>query len=109
MTDFTHLALIFSLLALFVTACVPVHKNTPISQFDPGVAELCTEGSHEYQGKPFTLSFDATTHCPPEAAACISTIGDVHVPDQRTCPRHLAHELNHLVGNHWVDRPQPRT
>jgi len=103
MKDFAYIVLIFSLLALYYLAGC---KNTPISQFDEGVAELCTEGEHEYQGKPFTLVFDAS-YCPPDIKACYDPAhGNIFVADKRTCPKRLAHELRHFRGDTGVDRPR---
>lgn len=81
--------------------------NTPISQFDlPDNA--CTEGQAEFDGTAYNLHItdDADqiyAWCGPDAMACIKG-NDIYtgVP----CEEALAHELNHLVGNDWVDMPR---
>ena len=101
----------YLLLLLLLTGCT---LNTPISQFDAGITELCTDGQHEYTHEGDTVRFYVHTTedtdqifnwCGPDASACIRG-QDVYVPAGRSCPSSMAHELNHLFGNDWVDMPR---
>ena len=77
----------------------------PISQFDPGVAELCQEGRQAYQNRSFeVVMFDdpdeLSWQCGPHASACTDGF-TIWVPNDATCPARMAHELNHVFGNHF--------
>ena len=92
----------------FVGLCVlqGCKMNTPISQFDDGVAELCKGGLQEYQGRQFNVNLlDSYGAVRAECGghdAC-SNGSAVWVIAGPRCPRDMAHELNHVVGNDWVD------
>jgi len=84
---------------------------TPISQFDAGVAELCQEGKQSYSHQDYDRYFTVVmiddpdqlaTQCGPAAAACTDGF-TVWVPNDASCPSHMAHELNHVFGMHFVD------
>jgi hypothetical protein len=88
-------------LILLLTGCA---YNVPISQFDPGIDELCSGGVHQWRGQlvEVVLSEDIYADCGPDARAC--SVGDtMWVQPGPKCPRSVAHELNHKFGNHWVD------
>ena len=90
---------------LFLTGCT---LNTPVSQFDQGVAQLCVNGPQSYKGHEFNVVLldsvdDIYSHCGPNSLAC-TNYSTIYVPQGPNCPKSMAHELNHIVGNHWVDK-----
>lgn len=89
------------------TGCSGIEYAAPISQFDLP-ENACVEGPAQYNGKSYTLHLTDNPDqlydwCGPDAAACIKG-SDIYAP--MPCEEALAHEINHLVGNHWVDRPE---
>ena len=93
----------YLLLALLLTGC---KYNVPVSQFDPGVAELCEGGLQEYKGHQFNVNLMDTygelrVQCDGHAAC--SNANAVWVISGPKCPQYMAHELNHILGNDWVD------
>ncbi len=99
-------------LILLLSGCA---LNTPISQFDAGVSDLCDGGEQSYTHGGVTKTFtvypldstdDIYTHCGPDAKACLIMGEVMYVPSGPGCAKSVAHELNHGFGNHWVDRPK---
>ena len=87
--------------------------NVPLSQFDNRINDICRQGSGTYQ---YTLG-DVTrefelhltddvdqiyTWCGTNAKGCTNGF-IVYAPVWPTCPKVLAHELNHVFSNHAVD------
>ena len=93
----------YLLLALLLTGC---KYNVPVSQFDPGVAELCEGGLQEYRGHQFQVnlmdSYGAVRSECGGHDACTNG-NSVWVIAGPKCPIAMAHELNHIIGNDWVD------
>ena len=92
----------------FLGLCVlqACRVNTPISQFDDGVADLCEGGPQEYQGHQFNVNLMETygelrAQCNGHAAC--TNGNSVWVIAGPKCPIAMAHELNHIIGNDWVD------
>ena len=86
---------------LLLTGCA---YNVPISQFDAGIDELCEGGMHTWQGQEVevVLSTDIYADCGADARAC--SVGDtMWVQPGPKCAESVAHELNHIAGNRWVD------
>ena len=93
--------LLVALLAL--TGC---KMNTPVSQFDSGIAQLCEGGLQEYQGHQFNVNLMDTygelwVECDGHDA-CTNGKG-IWVISGPKCPKALAHEINHISGNSWAD------
>ena len=91
------------LLALLLTGC---KYNVPVSQFDSGIDELCQGGLQEYQGHQFYVHLMDTygelrVQCDGHAAC--TNGNSVWVIAGPKCPIAMAHELNHILGNDWVD------
>jgi hypothetical protein len=87
------------LLVVLLSGCT---INYPIWHGDLS-QPLCVQGPSEYQGVPYDLHIGPEMPCS-DALACIVDNYDIYIPhDGRGCTKHLAHELNHLVGNHFVD------
>ena len=97
------------LLLLLLTGCT---VTTPIWLGDAGVSEMCTGGEHDftYEGETKTFSVHLTepedmySHCGEAsygagpAQACIVDDRDIYVTPGVSCPRSVAHELNHGFG-----------
>jgi hypothetical protein len=98
------------LLALSLGGCT---LNTPISQLDGDIEEICTDGLHSYTFKGVTRRFTVVTStdpdqiyswCGSDTQACTNG-RTMWLPSGPTCPRAAAHELNHVFNQHYVDRP----
>ena len=80
--------------------------NTPISQFDDGVAALCEGGLQEYRGHQFQVNLmDSYGAVRAECGghdACTNGKAVWVIAGPR-CYRDMAHEISHVVGNDWVD------
>ena len=86
--------------------------NQRISQFSPGIAEICEAGAgqHSYTWQGQVIEFDLLLTDDPDqlydwcgdAYACTDG-STIWAPAGPTCPQWLAHELNHPAGNDWVD------
>ena len=101
----------------FMTGCV---ISQPVWLDDSGVAELCSESgtfsfTHNGVTRPFKVNlvddkeiFESCGHdrYGQPAAACIINSYDIYVKPGILCPRHMAHELSHGFGLHYVDRPR---
>lgn len=83
----------------------------PISQFDAGVENLCESGRKAFVHNDIERVFSVVllespdqliSQCGPAAAACTDGF-TVWVPADASCPSHMAHELNHVFGMHFVD------
>ena len=90
-------------LALLITGCA---YKVPVSQFDAGIDELCQGGLQEYKGHQFTVHLMETygelrAQCNGHAAC--TNGNSVWVIAGPKCPVAMAHELNHILGNDWVD------
>ncbi len=101
------------LLVILLGGCT---LNTPISQFDSGIAEICTDGKNSYTHEGNTRQFTVLTSddpdqiynwCGPDAQACTNGL-TVWLPSGPTCPSAAAHEMNHLFDQHYVDGPSVR-
>lgn len=94
------------LLAL-LAACT---MHIPVSQFDTGVADMCAGGVYDWQAQAVEVITASDVdelygYCGPDARAC-SQGGTMWVMEGPHCPESVAHELNHIQGDHWVDRPK---
>ena len=95
---------------LIVQACT---LNTPITFHDGNMEELCEEGPQQYTWKGETKQFTVYMTddpdqlyewCGDNALACTNGAKNkVYVPQGRTCTKLMAHELNHVFGQDWVD------
>jgi len=109
------LALLFSL--IISTGCT---VSRPLWLGDAGISEMCKEsGAFEFAHNGVTRQFfvnlvedgEILKHCghdrygqPP--VACIVNGYDIYVTPGNSCTKHMAHELNHGFGLHYVDRPR---
>ena len=96
-----------------ITLLVPVWFG------DTGVAELCeSDGVKTYTHRGTTVEFevhltsreDMFKHCGDAhngrpARACLVDNYHVYVTAGVMCSHSMAHELNHALGMHFVDRP----
>lgn len=108
----TWLLVPICIVLLSAMGCSGIEYAAPISQFDLP-ENACVEGPAQYNGKSYTLHltdnpdqlYDWCGKAPngKPAKACIKG-SDIYAP--MPCEEALAHEINHLVGNHWVDRPE---
>lgn len=94
----------YLLIAFLLTGCT---LNVPVSQFDAGVAEMCEGGIYQWRGQLVEVVLldsvdDIYAECGPDAMAC-SVGGTMWVPSGPKCQKSVAHELNHIADNHWVD------
>lgn len=104
-----QLILLVALLGL--AAC---EVNVPISQFDLHES-ACQSGPATFTWKGETRGYglvlvddpdEIYTRCGPKSDACIVGNRTIFVPPGPRCLPALAHELNHLFGQHWVDGPK---
>lgn len=91
------------LLALLLTGC---KYNVPVSQFDSGIDELCRGGLQEYQGHQFYVHLmdsygELYAQC--DGRKACANDNAMWVIRGRKCQKYAAHEINHFLGNHWVD------
>ena len=100
-----------------MTGCV---VSQPVWLGDSGVAELCIEsGTSNFTHNGVTRSFKVNLvddsgileNCGHDrsgvpAVACIISSFDIYVQPGVLCAKHMAHELNHGFGLHYVDRPR---
>jgi hypothetical protein len=108
----------FLLVLVSITAC-GITLVKPVWFGDDGIAEMCTGGQHQYTYEGQTKTFNVHLTQPQDiyeicgearygtgpAQACIIGL-DIYTPPGVNCPKHVAHELNHGFGNHFVDRPR---
>ena len=92
----------------------------PVWLGDSGVSELCSESgisnfTHNGVTRPFNVNLVDDTeileNCGHDrygapAVACIINGFNIYVQPGALCAKHMAHELNHGFGLHYVDRPR---
>ena len=110
----------------FVAACLLSGFSSmsyPVWQGDEGVAKMCeSDGTFSYTHLGVTKQFEVHLvdsqaisetcgeylHRGSEIQACILSGSKIFVTPGNGCQRHMAHELSHGFGMHFVDRPSVR-
>ena len=100
---FVMLNVICVLLYFMLAGC---KYNVPVSQFDEGIDQLCEGGLQEYKGHQFMVHLmdsygEVRVQCDGHDAC---TNGNaVWVIGGPKCPKYMAHEVGHIIGNKGVD------
>jgi len=109
-------------LPLMATGCSTI--DYPIWLGDQNVAEMCeSDGRYSFTHGGITKQFEVNLvdprgvseacekgpsqglHRGDDILACIVNSEQIFVSPGNSCPSHMAHELSHGFGLHFVDRP----
>ncbi len=105
--------------ALLLTACSSI--DYPVWLGDNGVGRMCeSDGTYSFTHLGVTKEFEVNLvneskiyetcgsglHNGYSVQACILNNKRIFVKPGNLCAKHMAHELSHGFGMHFVDRPQ---
>jgi len=108
-------------LVLLASGCSSI--SYPVWLGDEGVAQMCEhEGTFSYTHLGVTKQFEVNLvdteglyeacgkgqHYGNPVLACILNSERIFVTPGNACPKHMAHELSHGFGMHFVDLPTVR-